>query len=64
MLRPCPFCGSKANLYETEGKDWVVECTGKKCEVLLFDDMDWGLPNYDAKTNVIKKWNTRKRSPK
>jgi len=56
-LKPCPFCGSKANLGETEGCDWAIQCSG--CDAFFMDDMLWHVEDYDGKQNVIDKWNKR-----
>jgi hypothetical protein len=47
-LKPCPFCGEKAEL-RTEGKQWIVRCTS--C---------WGQggPQYDSE-NAVSLWNER-----
>jgi hypothetical protein len=55
-LKPCPFCGSKA---EWEYSWWgVVRCTNRDCHVSFAE----GLGNdLDAAMNkVIARWNTRK----
>lgn len=56
-LLPCPCCGSEPILQETEGCDFVISCN--ECGLGLFDDMKWGVDGYDAKSNVIEKWNKR-----
>lgn len=56
-LKPCPFCGNKPEISETEGCDFVISCD--YCGISMLDDMHWNIENYDAKQNVIDKWNTR-----
>ena len=57
-LKSCPCCGSnKVSIQETEGCDYLIGCD--KCGLQVFDDMKWGKKGFDAKQNVIEKWNTR-----
>ena len=56
-LKPCPFCGGVAQLAETEGCDYVCACS--ECGVIMTDDMLWSEESYDARLNIIGKWNTR-----
>ena len=51
-LKPCPFCGSEANLYECRWlgiTSYGVECT--KCDAIL--------EGYSTKEEAIKAWNKR-----
>jgi len=57
ILKPCPCCDGVAELHETEGCDYVVSCGG--CGLQILDDMRWEEKGYDARANVIEKWNTR-----
>ena len=63
-LKPCPFCGSKAELFQRElfGSDhdfskdndnWDVRCSADNC--YLVDGADWWL----IKEQAILAWNTR-----
>lgn len=53
-LKPCPFCGSEADI-KCEGKNaWSVECMNEHCGVFLPTD-SW----YISRENAIKAWNTR-----
>jgi hypothetical protein len=56
-LKLCPCCGNKPEISETEGCDFVISCD--YCGISMSDDMHWNIENYDAKQNVIDKWNTR-----
>ena len=58
-LLPCPFCGSDAEMAETEGDDRIVFCINQKCGVYMHDDMEWGGNEYCAEANVAQKWNRR-----
>lgn len=58
-MLPCPFCGWKARMGDTEGGDKHISCTNPDCAVSILDDMKWGEEDYDATENVITKWNTR-----
>ncbi len=50
-LKPCPLCGSKAELKKWEG--WFVSCTNTiPCGCLAQHD-------FDTKAEAIKAWNTR-----
>ena len=55
--RPCPWCGSEAEVYQTEGR-WIVRCTsndaGFTCPCLPYS---W---SFETKEKAIKAWNTRK----
>ena len=50
-LKPCPFCGSEATLYEYRwwGISYGVECT--KCDAIL--------EGYSTKEEAIEAWNRR-----
>ena len=55
-LKPCPFCGGKANCYDfawmvESNKDWTVECTN--CGAII--------PPYGIKEESIEAWNRRTR---
>ena len=64
-LLPCPFCGHRAILKEYGGIDYdldfcdeiykfFIECHGLNCCAVM--------PHYKEKKDVIKAWNTRKKS--
>ena len=50
-LKPCPFCGSEAESYETTTGS-LVECSNFDCHVGTLNN-DW------TKKKVISIWNTR-----
>ena len=52
-LKPCPFCGSKAESDLIGGSTPAVWCSNEKCGVML---MDLESPWLD---DVEKQWNTR-----
>lgn len=53
-LKPCPFCGGKADFdYDDSGYNWVF-CT--KCGVTTDTDMHY---EFDARLRLAKAWNTR-----
>ncbi|MBP6517893.1 Lar family restriction alleviation protein [Shewanella sp.] len=53
-LKPCPFCGGKADFdYDDSGYNWVF-CT--KCGVTTDTDMH---DEFDARLRLAKAWNTR-----
>ena len=47
-VKPCPICGSKANLYEAYDSSWCVQCS--KCSLTS---------PYSDKKEAIKAWNRR-----
>lgn len=50
-LKPCPFCGSEAWLFEGEGKEFFVYCTNHDCnaEGRIMDD----------RAKAVRRWNRR-----
>lgn len=50
ILKPCPFCGGKAELIELSKRDYYVQC--RKCKV------EQGKV-YRAKQTAIKAWSRR-----
>ena len=58
-LKPCPFCGGKANVLNSIelgcGFDncFDIECGTKGCF------LEFGCEWFDTKEDVIKKWNKR-----
>lgn len=54
-LKPCPFCGSVAEINKTDDGGFFVEC-GRcgSCTVLVYNEMDSGADDI-----VSDKWNTR-----
>lgn len=52
-MKRCPWCGSEAEVYQTEGR-WVVRCTSVgDCPVIPFT---W---TFATKEIAIEKWDTR-----
>lgn len=59
-LKPCPFCGSKAKIFDTMDGEWYVSCsqseyqeTGIICSCI---PSTW---IYDTKEDAIEAWNRR-----
>ncbi len=58
-LKPCPFCGSDAFLFEYQC-GWVVSCQNEEeddCHLASIEDMD--LPNWFEMKVAVEKWNRR-----
>lgn len=53
-LKPCPFCGNDAVLYEDYEGGWVIEC--KRCFVQIW--------RKNSKKAAIKAWNRRAKNGK
>ena len=51
-LKPCPFCGKKAELFG-DGLYWGVRCTDFSC---IGNDFE---PCFDGKAFAIEAWNRR-----
>ncbi len=49
-LKPCPFCGSKAEAILVYANEWYVECTKCPCTMI---------GGYYTEEEAIKSWNTR-----
>ena len=55
-LKPCPFCGGKAEVRTDENEEYYVSCT--KCFTLVGYCTDtWG--EYETETEAIEAWNRR-----
>lgn len=50
-LKPCPFCGHKADLRPVGVSGWTVRCTNRACYAEIASDLD-------PQTSIIK-WNMR-----
>lgn len=50
-LRPCPFCGGKAKVYQAGFNVWRVMCDRLDCATLM---SEWNTPE-----EAIAAWNTR-----
>ena len=55
-LKPCPFCGGPAEIYNNGGGEWDIRCSRDvECPIepsATFEGC--------SKKTVIKAWNTRK----
>ena len=49
-LKPCPFCGADAVLFEVEPMWWYVQCTDEECKCHQVSH---------SKEGVMKRWNRR-----
>ena len=58
-LNPCPFCGCEAVLSDSEGGEWYISCSDAECNTTMGDSMKWHDENFNAKADVIEKWNWR-----
>lgn len=57
-LKPCPFCGGKAEVEQIPGAVWdkfVAHCKSSKCIAFYIGYCDEGI--YDTKTKAIEAWN-------
>lgn len=50
-LKPCPFCGGKAEIKKDEGQYVNIKCTQCPC--------DMGRYWFTRQTDAIKAWNRR-----
>lgn len=54
-LKPCPFCGSRAEINHKEKLDaWIVECTNQRCFASYM--IGWW---YDTEQEAVEMWNRR-----
>ena len=54
-LKPCPFCGSEAEMRNTRGlRTWIVECSNPSCPASYMIGND-----YETKEEAIEFWNRR-----
>ena len=55
LLKPCPFCGGRADLRYSFDKA-LVECTNTKCKL---QPSTWLHVKTDSIDKLVKIWNTR-----
>jgi hypothetical protein len=53
-LKPCPFCGSKAELYITRDGNWIEDDWSIACCNCMFSG-----PCWETRFQAIKDWNWR-----
>ena len=57
FLKPCPFCGGKASIFQVEQPDggitYEVDCENPDCAVCCCTDL------YSSKLEAIGVWNRR-----
>lgn len=59
-LKPCPFCGGKANAHTYNRPDnWVAKCATEECLVSPSTKSGFGVDGYETKAEAIAAWNTR-----
>lgn len=60
-LKPCPFCGGKADIddvsFGQQEPEYTPFCTNPKCLAFYLGYQDDGL--YETKAKAIKAWNRR-----
>lgn len=59
-LKPCPFCGGEADIFENQGESYptyCIVCPADTCGYALQDD--FYQERLDGKNVVLRKWNTR-----
>ncbi|WP_204206468.1 Lar family restriction alleviation protein [Mammaliicoccus sciuri] len=56
FLKPCPFCGGRADLRYCINKA-LVECTNKKCKLR---PSTWLRVDTDSVDKLVNIWNQRK----
>ena len=56
FLKPCPFCGGRADLRYSINKA-LVECTNKKCKLR---PSTWLYVDTDSVDKLVNIWNERK----
>ena len=49
-LKPCPFCGGEARLYQSYDGFWVVQCIGCACGTLFFKDKEFAIERWNRRT--------------
>ena len=55
LLKPCPFCGGRADMRYSIDKA-LIECTNTKCKI---QPSTWLVVETDSVSKLIKIWNTR-----
>ena len=55
-IKPCPFCGSHADLRYSMNRA-LIECTNRKCKI---KPSTWLHVETDSVDKLVKIWNTRK----
>ena len=52
-LKPCPFCGNKANTYSNSRGFWGVDCESNECitHTMVVD--------YNTEEDAVEAWNRR-----
>ena len=61
-IKPCPFCGKKAELFERDISDFPGEPEDEKWDIrckTLDCYMEYGGDFYDTKEGITKRWNKR-----
>ena len=69
-LKPCPFCGEKAEVYKADApfyprlhkEGWYVECLGMNCPADLginSENCEGSFGMFGTKAEAVEAWNTR-----
>ena len=55
QLKPCPFCGSKAEIeHKRNLLTWIVQCSNQSCPASYMIGAD-----YETEEQAIDAWNRR-----
>lgn len=55
-LKPCPFCGEQAEVYETPSNGYTIVARHDDC--CCFSNLMWGR-GYETEEEAIEAWNRR-----
>ncbi|MBN6836287.1 Lar family restriction alleviation protein [Staphylococcus epidermidis] len=55
-IKPCPFCGGRADLRYSINRA-LIECANSKCKI---QPSTWLRVDTDSVDKLVKIWNTRK----
>lgn len=54
VLKPCAYCGSPSETYESSGWGWYPQCMGENCEIDPISE-----EAFSTEAEAITAWNTR-----
>ena len=52
-LKPCPFCGCEAEVFDFEDGRYIVECSSTDCDVFPYTRI------HKSRREAIDAWNRR-----
>lgn len=58
-LKPCPFCGARAETGDTVNGSVVVFCVNPRCGVYHEDYIRWTGNEWEVSISAEDKWNSR-----